>query len=216
MERREEPVASTDEVAYGRSVDAQEGERAPGAPPAGEGAPAGAAPEGGAPPGSAPRGGAPVGVAPGGGQPAQPQAAATAQPATPGGHPEAPPAPAGHEHGGGAAPGTAAGTAGEGHSTSATDGASGGMPLLSSGDTDAFERRWQDIQVGFVDEPRNCVQEADGLVAEVMKRLAEGFAEERRSLEGQWDRGDQVSTEDLRVALQRYRSFFNRLLSTSG
>jgi hypothetical protein len=90
------------------------------------------------------------------------------------------------------------------------------MPLLSSGDTAAFERRWQDIQVGFVDEPRNCVQEADGLVAEVMKRLAEGFAEERRSLEGQWDRGDQVSTEDLRVALQRYRSFFNRLLSTSG
>lgn len=194
MERREEPAASTDEVAYGRSVDAQEGEPAPGGVPAGEGAPAGGAP---------------------GAQPAQPQAAATAQPATAGGHPEATPAPAGHEHGGGAAPGAGAGTA-EGHSTGATDGASGGMPLLSSGDTDAFERRWQDIQVGFVDEPRNCVEQADGLVAEVMKRLAEGFAEERRSLEGQWDRGDQVSTEDLRVALQRYRSFFNRLLSTSG
>ena len=198
MERREEPVASTDEVAYGRSVDAQEGEPAPGGVPAGEGAPAGGAPGGGQP-----------------AHPAQPQAAATAQPATAGGHPEATPAPAAHEHGGGAAPGAGAGTA-EGHSTDATDGASGGMPLLSSGDTDAFERRWQDIQVGFVDEPRNCVQEADGLVAEVMKRLAEGFAEERRSLEGQWDRGDQVSTEDLRVALQRYRSFFNRLLSTSG
>ena len=193
MERREEPVASTDEVAYGRSVDAQEGEPAPGGVPAGEGAPGGGQPA----------------------PPAQPQAAATAQPATAGGHPEARSAPAAHEHGGGAAPGAGAGTA-EGHSTDATDGASGGMPLLSSGDTDAFERRWQDIQVGFVDEPRNCVQEADGLVAEVMKRLAEGFAEERRSLEGQWDRGDQVSTEDLRVALQRYRSFFNRLLSTSG
>ncbi len=94
--------------------------------------------------------------------------------------------------------------------------ADGAMPLLAPGDTEGFERRWQDIQVGFVDEPRNCVEQADGLVAEVMKRLAEGFAEERRSLEGQWDRGDQVSTEDLRVALQRYRSFFNRLLSTSG
>jgi hypothetical protein len=90
------------------------------------------------------------------------------------------------------------------------------MPLLSSTDTGEFERRWQEIQVGFVDEPRRCVEQADGLVAEVMKRLAEGFAEERRGLEGQWDRGDEVSTEDLRVALQRYRSFFNRLLSTPG
>jgi len=64
-----------------------------------------------------------------------------------------------------------------------------------------------------VDEPRNAVQEADGLVASAMKRLAEVFAQERSKLEQQWDRGDDVSTEDLRLALQRYRSFFHRLLS---
>ena len=65
----------------------------------------------------------------------------------------------------------------------------------------------------FVDEPRRAVEEADGLVASAMKRLAEVFAEERSKLETQWDRGDQVSTEDLRIALQRYRAFFQRLLS---
>jgi hypothetical protein len=64
-----------------------------------------------------------------------------------------------------------------------------------------------------MDEPRRCVQEADSLVAATMKRIAEQFARERSSLEGQWDRGSDVSTEDLRIALQRYRSFFGRLLS---
>jgi hypothetical protein len=64
-----------------------------------------------------------------------------------------------------------------------------------------------------VDEPRQAVQEGDELVAGVVQRLAESFATERSSLEQQWDRGDQVSTEDLRVALQRYRSFFERLLA---
>lgn len=88
--------------------------------------------------------------------------------------------------------------------------------LLSQDDSHDFERRWEEIQVIFVDEPRRSVEQADGLVAEVMKRLAEGFAQERKGLEGQWDRGDEVSTEDLRVALQRYRSFFNRLLQTRG
>lgn len=73
--------------------------------------------------------------------------------------------------------------------------------------------RWDRIQAGFVDEPRKAVEEADSLVASTMKRLAEVFAQERSKLEGQWDRGDNVSTEDLRVALQRYRSFFHRLLS---
>jgi len=63
-----------------------------------------------------------------------------------------------------------------------------------------------------VDEPRRAVQQADSLVAEVMKRLAESFAKERGALESQWDRGDNVTTEDLRLALQRYRSFFDRLL----
>jgi len=68
-------------------------------------------------------------------------------------------------------------------------------------------------QTAFVDEPRSAVEQADGLVAAAMKRLAEVFAEERSRLEQQWDRGDNVSTEDLRIALQRYRSFFQRLLS---
>src|SRR5437867_5169354 len=76
-----------------------------------------------------------------------------------------------------------------------------------------FRGRWTDIQTGFVDEPRRAVEQADALVAEVIKRLANSFAEERSKLEGQWGRGDDVSTEDLRVALRRYRSFFDRLLN---
>jgi hypothetical protein len=76
-----------------------------------------------------------------------------------------------------------------------------------------FRARWDAIQVGFVDEPRQAVQQADGLVAGAMKRLAEMFAAERAKLEGQWDRGDDGSTEELRLTLRRYRSFFGRLLS---
>ncbi|HEY2049060.1 MAG TPA: hypothetical protein VGH03_06940 [Caulobacteraceae bacterium] len=88
-----------------------------------------------------------------------------------------------------------------------------GAPLFPQGDADRFRDRWMDIQVGFVDEPRSAVEQADGLVAESIKRLAEVFAEERARLEAQWGRGDDVSTEDLRQALRRYRSFFSRLLS---
>jgi hypothetical protein len=87
-------------------------------------------------------------------------------------------------------------------------------PLLPDHEARDFEGRWHEVQVGFVDEPQRCVKEADGLVAEVMQRLADGFAHERRELESQWGSGGEVSTEDLRVALQRYRSFFNRLLRT--
>ena len=85
--------------------------------------------------------------------------------------------------------------------------------LLSRDDNGEFQRRWETIQTGFVDEPRQTVEQADELVAHVMKRLAEGFATERERLEGQWGRGEDVSTEDLRIALQRYRGFFQRLLS---
>jgi hypothetical protein len=85
--------------------------------------------------------------------------------------------------------------------------------LIPNGELDGFRNRWTEVQTGFVDEPRKAVEQADGLVASAMKRLAEVFAEERSNLEKQWDRGDSVSTEDLRVALQRYRSFFHRLLS---
>ena len=86
-------------------------------------------------------------------------------------------------------------------------------PLLPEEEAGKFQSRWADLQTSFVDEPRRSVQEGDSLVAELMQRLASSFAEERKTLEAQWDRGEDVSTEDLRVALQRYRSFFDRLLS---
>jgi hypothetical protein len=84
--------------------------------------------------------------------------------------------------------------------------------LFPENESKGFHKRWTDIQTGFVDEPRRAVERADELVAEVIKRLAASFAQERSKLEGQWGRGDNVSTEDLRVALQRYRAFFDRLL----
>ena len=86
-------------------------------------------------------------------------------------------------------------------------------PLFAGSEAERFRHRWSDIQAGFVDEPRSAVENADELVAEVMQRLAQVFADERHSLEQQWDRGEQTNTEDLRQALQRYRSFFDRLLS---
>jgi hypothetical protein len=86
-------------------------------------------------------------------------------------------------------------------------------PLLSSDESESYQERWRGIQTRFVDEPRSAVENADGLVAEIMKRVAETFSQERTELERHWDRGDDVSTEDLRVALQRYRSFFHRLLA---
>lgn len=86
-------------------------------------------------------------------------------------------------------------------------------PLFSDSDIGDLRSRWSNVQTGFVDEPRHAVEEADKLVATVMQRLAEGFANERSNLEKQWGRGDNVSTEDLRVAFQRYRSFFDRLLN---
>jgi hypothetical protein len=86
-------------------------------------------------------------------------------------------------------------------------------PLFPTAEATELRSRWDSVQVGFVDEPRRAVEQADALVAAAMKRLAEIFAEERARLEGQWDRGDSVSTEDLRLALRRYRSFFGRVLS---
>jgi hypothetical protein len=86
-------------------------------------------------------------------------------------------------------------------------------PLLPDDETDRFTSRWREIQIAFVDEPRDSVSKADALVAELMQQLAASFSDERQRLEGQWDRGDDVSTEDLRVALTRYRSFFDRLLT---
>ncbi len=87
------------------------------------------------------------------------------------------------------------------------------QPLLPDEEGSGFRERWERIQTSFVDEPRKSVEEADRLVAEVMQRLARSFADERSDLEQQWDRGEDVSTEDLRVSLQRYRAFFARLLA---
>lgn len=86
-------------------------------------------------------------------------------------------------------------------------------PLFATDETEHLRSDWSAIQTGFVDEPRKCVEKADQLVARVVQRLAESFSQERSRLEGQWGKGEDVSTEDLRVALQRYRSFFDRLLS---
>jgi hypothetical protein len=90
------------------------------------------------------------------------------------------------------------------------------IALLASGETQLFQSRWEECQRRFVDEPRTSVQQADELVADVIRELANVFAEERSRLEEQWARGDEVSTEDLRLALQRYRSFFQRLLRAGG
>lgn len=87
------------------------------------------------------------------------------------------------------------------------------LPIFAGGEADGYRTQWDAIQTGFVDEPRKAVQEADALVAVVIGRLSDVFAAERTSLENQWGKGDEASTEDLRVALQKYRSFFERLLT---
>jgi hypothetical protein len=88
-----------------------------------------------------------------------------------------------------------------------------GETLFPNAESDDFRRRWNDIQAGFVDEPKPSVEKADQLVAAAIQRLAQVFADERSKLESAWSKGGEVSTEDLRQALRRYRSFFDRLLS---
>jgi len=86
-------------------------------------------------------------------------------------------------------------------------------PLFHDDELTGYRTRWGGIQTGFVDEPRRAVEEADHLVSELATRLTQSFADERRQLEGRWDRKENVSTEDLRQAMRRYRSFFERLLT---
>lgn len=87
------------------------------------------------------------------------------------------------------------------------------VALFAPTESSDLRARWDSIQVGFVDEPRKAVQEADALVSETMKRLADIFSDERQKLKQQWDRSEDISTEDFRLALRRYRSFFGRLLA---
>jgi hypothetical protein len=84
--------------------------------------------------------------------------------------------------------------------------------LFDVSESDRLRSRWDEVQTEFVDSPQQAVQDADALVAELMQHLATTFAHERDTLEQQWVRGEDVTTEDLRVALTRYRSFFERLL----
>jgi len=86
-------------------------------------------------------------------------------------------------------------------------------PLLSASDGKEFRSRWQNIQTGFVDEPRRAVEQADALVAEIMQQLAQSFSDQRSRLESEREHSEKVSTEELRLALRSYRSFFDRLLS---
>jgi len=84
-------------------------------------------------------------------------------------------------------------------------------PLIDEEKVTGFRDRWQNVQTGFVDDPQQAVREADELVAAVISALATTFAEHKSELEGQWQHGE-PATEDLRVALRRYRSFFDQLL----
>jgi hypothetical protein len=86
-------------------------------------------------------------------------------------------------------------------------------PLFSSSDADRYRDQWTNVQSEFVDQPREAVEQADRLVADLMQSLAAQFSDTRTGLESQWNDNDDVSTEDLRVAMTRYRSFFERLLS---
>jgi hypothetical protein len=94
--------------------------------------------------------------------------------------------------------------------TSAT---STGQDLFANDELAGLRARWDNVQAGFVDDPKECVQKADGLVSDLVEQLTAGFSHARSRLEEQWARGEEASTEDLRVALKRYREFFERLLA---
>ena len=95
----------------------------------------------------------------------------------------------------------------------ASDAEGGGEgELFPANERNELEQKWNEIPARFVDEPRGSVEEANALVSDLMDRLVSSFSEQRERLEGQWERGDDVTTEDLRMVLMRYRSFFGRLL----
>lgn len=100
-----------------------------------------------------------------------------------------------------------------GTNASATDDTSDGDALLERERAESFRRRWEEVQTGFVDRPRDAVEQADRLVLEVVQQLQASFTLARERLEAQWSEGADASTEDLRQALRRYRTFFDRLLA---
>jgi alkylhydroperoxidase family enzyme len=87
-------------------------------------------------------------------------------------------------------------------------------PIVAAEESARLRERWRDVQARFVDEPQRAVEDADALVAEAMQRVQQHFARTRVRLDEQWRGGGEASTEDLRLALTAYRSFFNRLLSS--
>jgi len=86
-------------------------------------------------------------------------------------------------------------------------------PLFPADELNSFRSHWNSVQTSFVDEPRSAVEQADNLVATIVQRISEQFANQREELEHQWSRGENVDTEDLRQTLKRYRAFFHRLLA---
>jgi hypothetical protein len=91
-----------------------------------------------------------------------------------------------------------------------------GTPSLVGQDSAQTHDRWQQIQAQFVDDPRKAVGDAHALVGDLVQRIVDTFTRERNELEGQWSKGADVSTEDLRVCLQHYREFFARLLPSAN
>jgi hypothetical protein len=89
----------------------------------------------------------------------------------------------------------------------------GSVAVMESDEVEDLRERWIAIQSGFIDEPRRSVAEADRLVADVTDRIVRSFEDERARLEEVWESGQDITTEDLRVTLQRYRAFFDRLLT---
>jgi hypothetical protein len=94
-----------------------------------------------------------------------------------------------------------------------TNAGSSSVALLDREESEHLRSRWNEIQGMFVDEPRSAVQQADALVSEVIEQITQMFTNEHSTLEGEWNQGNDVSTEDLRKSLKHYRSFFNRLVT---
>lgn len=91
-----------------------------------------------------------------------------------------------------------------------------GTSFLAEGKTEDAWQRWRELQSNFVDDPQSAVKQAHGLVGELIDGIVFRFETEREQLEKRWSSGEEVSTEDLRRCLQRYRDFFGRLLANVG